>query len=166
MKRLMYGGLLLMMMLFLQCGEPFEFELLKPEEQEHVKKSLEPLNTKLTFAQFTQEVECQSCEMARTLMAEVSHLSPQVDMNVYDFKKDEKVASKYGVDKIPATVLLKNGQDTNIRIFGVPSGYEFMPFLETLLMVSENKTELEQSTIDALLKIDEDVHLQVLVTPT
>jgi len=55
--------------------------------------------------------------------------------------KDDAV--KYGVDKIPATVLLdENGKDYGIKFFGIPSGYEFASLLEDIKLLGTGKERL------------------------
>ncbi len=56
--------------------------------------------------------------------------------------------------------------DYGIRMFGIPSGYEFGTFLETLRAVSRGQTDLRPDTTEALARLTVPVHIQVYVTPT
>ena len=71
------------------------------------------------------------------------------------------------MDKYPA-ILIDNANDIkgNVRYYGIPSGYEFVSFIEDIFMRSLGKTNLAPNTKDEIKKIDKPVHIQVYVTPT
>ena len=141
------------------------------------KKFDEELKEKVTLLLFTQEPrrlivpdhlkgqECLFCKETRELVTEVSSLSDKIEMVVYDFTADKERADEYQVDKIPAIIPLGK-EDYGIRFFGIPSGYEYGSLIEAILDVSKGQTSLSQITKDAVKKIDQDVHIQVFVTPT
>ncbi|RMH71249.1 MAG: hypothetical protein D6675_07125 [Gemmatimonadetes bacterium] len=166
MKSITYLMLIPVFVLLVACSKPFEFKLLNEQQQERVKNELQELNTKITLVQFTQEFECESCETARTLMTEIAHLVPNIRLEVYDLQKDAAIAQKYGVDKIPATVILRERKDTNVRIYGVPGGYEFPAFLESLQMIGGELPALSSQTKASLQQVEAPVVLEVMVTPT
>ena len=121
--------------------------------------------TELIF--FTQEIECRFCADTRQLLTEIASFSDKVDLVVYDFVKDKQIAEKYGVDKIPATVIkTKNGTDKGIKFYGIPGGYEFGTFLESVKLVSTGEHGFSDDLIAKIKEIKEPVHLQVIVTPT
>ncbi|MGD8806786.1 MAG: thioredoxin family protein, partial [Chloroflexota bacterium] len=75
----------------------------------------------------------------------------------------------YNVDKIPATIVMRGGQqpkDYGIRYYGIPSGYEFSSLIEDIKLVAAGESGLSSQTKDWAAKIEEPVHLQVFVTPT
>lgn len=109
--------------------------------------------------------ECQYCRETREMMEEVSGLSDRIQLTVYDFVADSEAAASEGVDKIPATVL-KGKAKGGVRLFGVPSGYEFTTLVEDIIDVSKGSTKLSPETRDALAKHKDDIHIQVFVTPT
>jgi glutaredoxin-like protein len=153
-------------------------EILNKEVAEATKKSFdEKMEEKVTLLFFTQEPsrlvvpdhlkgqECLYCKETREMLNEVSRLSDKIELNVYDFLADKEKAEEYGVDKIPAIVILGK-EDYGIRFFGIPSGYEYMSLIESIIDVSKGKTGLSQKTKDALKDIDKDIHIQIFVTPT
>jgi alkyl hydroperoxide reductase subunit AhpF len=100
---------------------------------------------------------------------ELAELSDKITLEVYDFVDDKEIAEQYNIDKIPATVVMKGGdqaKDYNIRYFGIPSGYEFSSLIEDILMVSAEDSGLSDTTKEYLASLSEPVHLQVFVTPT
>jgi glutaredoxin-like protein len=114
---------------------------------------------------FTQEMECRFCKETHGLLEELSALSDKIKLEVYDFVKDKVEAEKYGVDKIPATVVMDES-DHGIKIYGIPSGYEFGSLIEALRLVSSGDVMLSPETKEFLDRLEKDVHLQVFVTPT
>ncbi|NLV73594.1 MAG: glutaredoxin [Chloroflexi bacterium] len=118
---------------------------------------------KLVF--FTQTIACQFCKETEAVLNEVANLSDKVTVEVRDFVIDKDLAKSYGVDKIPATVVL-GAKDHGVRFYGISSGYEFTSLVEAIVGVSNIKSPLAPETLAALAKIDKPVHIQVFVTPT
>ncbi|RMG27296.1 MAG: glutaredoxin, partial [Methanobacteriota archaeon] len=81
------------------------------------------------------------------------------------FVNDKEVAEKYGIDKIPATIIMGD-KDYGIRFYGIPSGYEFSTLLEDIIMVSHRDSGLSPKTREKIAAIDTPLHFQVFVTPT
>jgi len=110
-------------------------------------------------------MECQHCEMTRTMLEEVSGLSDKVIFEVHDFVAEADLAKKYRVDKIPATVLLGD-KDYGIHFYGVPAGYEFNVLIEDIMDVGKRDPGLSKELMAELAKVDKPVHMQVLISPT
>ena len=53
-----------------------------------------------------------------------------------------------------------------MRLFGLPSGYEFATLLEDMIDVGGVRNDLSDDTRAILDGLARDVHLQVFVTPT
>jgi len=132
-----------------------------------LKKQLSILTKNVKIIFFTQELECQYCKETRAILSELVEVSDKLSLEVKNFITDKSEAEKYGVDKIPATVLLdENGKDYGIKFYGIPSGYEFASLLEDIKMLGTGSTGLPAEIENAIKKIDSDVHMQVFVTPT
>ncbi len=110
-------------------------------------------------------LECHTCQDTRQLLEEVVSLSPKLHLQTYDFLADEAERKKYAVEEIPA-VVLDGAAGGRLRFFGIPSGYEFSTLIDALVAVSQNAPGLTKETMDALAKVNQDVHLQVFSTPT
>ena len=134
-------------------------------DKEQVLKALEALKDPVRIVNFTQKFECQYCHETRALLEEFAGLSDKLSLEVYNLTVDEDKAKEFGVDKIPATLLVKEGYG-GIRWFGVPLGYEFVTLLEDTIAVSQGESGLAPETKAALAALDKDVHIQVFVTPT
>ena len=129
---------------------------------EHLEKTMvDPV--KLVF--FGQTIACQFCKETQQILEEVAGLSEKVTLEVYNFVTDKEVADSYGIDKIPATIVMSE-VDYGIRFFGIPSGYEFNSLIEDIVDVSRGVTSLSAETLEAVAAIEDDVHIQVFITPT
>jgi len=131
-----------------------------------ISKQLSVLNKEVKLVMFIQELECMYCRETRTLLEELVETSDKLKLEVYNFVIDKDKAELYGVDKIPAIVMLEGDKDFGIRYYGIPSGYEFASLLEDIKMVGTGEVDLSEDIIERVKLIDKDVHLQVYVTPT
>ncbi len=143
--------------------------LLKEEDRQHLINEFQALERPVKLIVFTQEMECQYCKETRMIAEELSDLSDKISLAVYDFMEDKEIAEQYNIDKIPATVVMRGGDDPkdyNIRYFGIPSGYEFSSLIEDIMMISGGESGLSETTKEYVAALSEPVHLQVFVTPT
>ncbi len=130
--------------------------------KEHFQHSMvKPV--KLLF--FTQTIACQFCKETGEILNEVASLSDKITVETFNFVTDKPVAEQYGIDKIPATVVLSD-VDHGVRFYGIPSGYEFTSLVEDIVDVSRGEATLAPESLAILAKITEPIHLQVFVTPT
>lgn len=128
---------------------------------------LSRLTERVNLLYFTQEMECGICKDTHEFLNEFTALSDKIGLTSFDFVKDKDKAAHYKVDKIPAIVLLdKNDNDTGIRFFGLPGGYEINSFIQSIFEVSGLREPLPPKAAEALKKIDRDVHIQVFISLT
>lgn len=130
-----------------------------------LKDSFKQLKKKVTLKYFTQATECQFCLQTRELLQELAKISDKIELEVFDFIKNKSDVDKYGIDKIPATVVMSD-VDRGIRFYGIPAGYEFGTLVEAIKMVSSGKLDLSKESKEYLDGLKKDIHLQVFVTPT
>ncbi len=140
-------------------------ELITEKNRELLLEEFRDLTGHVQMVMFTQELECQYCSQTRQLLAELASLSDKLDLAVFDFVQDREEAARYGVDKIPATVLMGAG-DVGIKYYGVPGGYELAALVATIKDLSSGSAGLGDELSEILRTLDKDVHIQVFVTPT
>ena len=109
--------------------------------------------------------ECKSCGPTQQLLEEVSDLSPKIHLELVDYYGDEEGARARGVQKIPAIIIGSDGPE-NVRFYGLPAGHEFAVLLDTIIASSSNRSSLQLETRRRLKNLQDDVHIQVFVTPT
>lgn len=153
-------------------------ELLNQAIKEATKRKLDmELVNPVRLILFTQEPrrlilpdsirgqECPYCQETRQLVEEVGALSDKIQLEIHDFLAEKDLAQKLGIDKIPA-ILIYGQKEYGVRFFGFPAGYEYGSLLKAIIQASQGKTDLKESTREALNKINQHVHIQVFVTPT
>jgi alkyl hydroperoxide reductase subunit AhpF len=96
----------------------------------------------------------------------VASLNEHISVVEKNFVLDKDDTAKYGVDKSPAIVVLADGADTRMRMFGAPTGYEFVSLIEAVLLAGTGNLELEPETVALLEGVTTPMHLQVFSTPT
>ena len=143
--------------------------LISERDQETLRAEFQKLQAPVRLVMFTLEMECQYCRETRQIVEELAALSDKIRAEVYDFAADQEPRETYGIDKIPAIAILRDGdkpQDYGIRYYGIPSGYEFGSLVDDILMVSSGESGLSSETKQALAGLRGPIHIQVFVTPT
>jgi glutaredoxin-like protein len=140
-------------------------EVLAQKDRDRIADQLSDLTGQVKMVMFTQQLECQYCAQTRGLLEELAAMSEQLSLTVFDFVQDREEVERYGIDKIPATVLMAE-QDVGIRYYGVPAGYELTTLVETIQELSRGATGLAEEVTKKLEELSQDVHIQVFVTPT
>ncbi len=138
---------------------------LSPQTKQDLEKAFDVLTRTVTLKYFTQEMECRFCKETRELLEELTGVSAKLKLEVYDFMRDKEQAQTHGIARIPGLAVLDE-KDYGIRFYGIPSGYEFASLIEAIKLVSTGQLLLSPETKAFLDKLDQDVHLQVFVTPT
>lgn len=150
--------------------------IISDRDREYIKNLFaQKLSKNVKIVMFTQREsplvvpgeECLYCKETRQILEELASLSPKIELEVHDFYGEKELADKHGVDKIPATLLIPEGEETaRVRFFGIPSGYEFGSLVEDIIDISQGTTSLSPQTKEKLAQLTGDIHIQVFVTPT
>ncbi|MCS7138632.1 MAG: thioredoxin family protein [Crenarchaeota archaeon] len=141
--------------------------LLDDESKKRVKEILSrDFRNPVDIMVFTEEEGCRFCKETLQIAREVSSLNPDIMVKHYPYGSSSWEAEKYGIKIFPATIIASPEKDYGIRFFGIPSGYEFETYLKDILMVSNGKTMLRDSTKDFIKSIREPLNIKVFVTPT
>ncbi|MFB3896551.1 MAG: thioredoxin family protein [bacterium] len=139
--------------------------LLEGQVLEQVKQVFQKLTNPVTLIMFSQEIECLFCKETRELIQDISAQSDKLKVEIYDFQKDPEKVKQYHIDKIPAIAVVGD-KDYGIRFYGVPAGYEFTSFIDTILMVSTRDSGLMPETRLKLRSIAHPINIQVFATLT
>ena len=147
--------------------------MISSQDQHTLLKLFEGLESDVTITSFTQRdsllvvagQECDYCKETRALLEEVTSLSEKLHLETKDVVRDKPEADSLGVTRIPAFVLQGRAKGS-VRYFGIPAGYEFSTLIEDIIDVSRGKTNLSDTTREALATVKQNLHIQVFVTPT
>jgi len=126
---------------------------------------LTALTSPISLLFFTQKNACPVCIQQQKLLEELVSLSDKLKLEIYDFVLHGDEARNYKIDMIPATAVIGK-RDYGIRFYGLTAGYEFTSLLETIIMVSTGESGLEPQLEVLVSNINEQVHIQVMVTLT
>ena len=150
--------------------------LLSPEDQAQLQEIFQQeLVNDVHILLFTQretriaipgfEQLAQRCAEANQIMQEVSALSDKIHLEVFDYRMDAEKLKEHGVERVPTAVIGSSGTSP-ARFIGVPAGYEFSTLIKDIVDLSTNTIDLSDDTQTTLKELQEDVHIQVFVTPT
>jgi alkyl hydroperoxide reductase subunit AhpF len=141
--------------------------LLSPQDAAVLTQHLSVITKPVTLLLFTQTFGgSESGQITRQVVNEVAALNDQVAVVEKNFVLDTEERARYGVDQSPAIVVLSDGQDTRIRFYGAPTGYEFVALVEAIVLAGTGNVGLEPQTLTWLAGVKEPLNIQVFSTPT
>ncbi len=149
--------------------------IISPQDRQTLEERFrKELKRKITLKLFTSQLagqlfvpgrECATCPQTQQILEELTSLSPMLELEMVDFYSQGQAAREIGVERIPAIVVTR-GEDASVKYYGMPSGYEFVTIIESAIELSKPRTSLSTDTRKKLQLVDQDVHIQVFVTPT
>jgi alkyl hydroperoxide reductase subunit AhpF len=148
--------------------------LLSEQDRETIRRMFEGLVDPVRLVLFTLPTsglfipgrpQCETCDDAQHVLEEVAELSDKLSLEAHHLEREADEARRYGVERAPSLLVL-GPDDGRVRYVGAPFGHEFALLLQDIQFISKGETKLSQETRDALSNIDDDIHLQVFVTPT
>ena len=109
--------------------------------------------------------ECPYCPQTELLMEELAGLTPKIALETVDFYGQPDIARAQGVTRIPAIVLSAD-ETARVKFYGAPLGYEMATIVEDIKTISRGVSPLSMDSRKKLRQLNQDVHIQVFVTPT
>lgn len=131
-----------------------------------LKAELSKLKSPVRLAVFSQALADPHSEQVKRLVEELAALDPKLSAFSYNFVLDKEKAESLGIRRIPAIAVMGAEKDYGIRLYGVPSGYEFGTLVDAIFDVSQGASMLSAETKQALAALERNVHVQVFSTPT
>ena len=141
--------------------------LLSAQDRATVQKHLEKLAHQVTLLFFTQTIAApETVHIARQVIGELPELNDKITIEEVNLVLDRERAAQFGVEHVPAIVLLRDGADTRMRFLGAPAGYEFMSLVEAVTLAGTGDSGLEESSKALLRDVNSPLDIKVFVTPT
>lgn len=140
--------------------------LIADDVVEKLKTEFAALVEPVRLLVFSQALADPESEQVRRLVEELAALDPRVTAETYNYVLDRERAEALDIRRIPAIAVLGKDKDYGIRMYGLPSGYEFGALVDAILDVSSGASGLSTETREALAEITHPVHIQVFSTPT
>jgi alkyl hydroperoxide reductase subunit AhpF len=141
--------------------------LLSAQDEATLKQHLSGITRRVDLLLFTQTIGgSESGAVTKQILGELAALNDKIAVVEKNFVLDSEDKTKYKVDKAPAIVILSDGVDTRMRLYGAPTGYEFVGLVEAIIVAGTGKIELEPETMQWIQAVDKPTHIQVFSTPT
>jgi glutaredoxin-like protein len=142
--------------------------LLSEQDRQTVRQHLAGITTPVTFLFFTQTFgEPETALATKQILQELVSLNEHLSLEEANFVLDKDRAAEYGVDHIPAVVLLRRGEDTRMRFIGAPAGYEFMSLVEAAVLAGSEESGLTTQSKTLIAEhVTTPLEIRVFVTPT
>lgn len=151
--------------------------LLSPTDQQRLRESFGEMKNGVRLLFFTQTLDCETCLQTRQILDELPALSDKIAIDEVNFVLEPEKAKQYGIDRVPALVLLHEAtdgaagapgvvKDSRIRFVGTPSGYEFISLVQAVLLVGGRPSNLTAENRQKLAAVDQPLTMQVFTTPT
>ena len=141
--------------------------LLSAQDEATLKQHLSVITTPVQLLLFTQAIGgSESGTVTKQILGELAALNGKITVVDKSFVLDTEDKAKYKVDKVPAIVILSDGIDTRMRLYGAPTGYEFVGLVEAIIVAGTGKIELEPETMKWIQAVNKPTHIQVFSTPT
>jgi len=142
--------------------------LLSERDRQTVQTHLAGLTHDVTLLFFTQTIGAPDTALiARQVVDEVAELSERVSVEEVNLILDREKSAQFGIDRIPAIVLLRDGTDTRMRFLGAPAGYEFSSLIESIILAGTDDSGLSEDSKRLIAeKATAPMDIKVFVTPT
>ena len=140
--------------------------LMTEEVASQLKDEFAQLVNPVRLAVFSQALADPESEQVRRLVEELAAIDSRLSVEALNFVLDKERVEALGIARIPAIAVMGAEKDYGIRLYGLPSGYEFGTLVETILDVSRGDSGLSDPTRTALKELARPVHVQVFSTPT
>jgi hypothetical protein len=138
--------------------------MLSEKDKSFVRKTLAGMKDEVRLVLFSRDGgPCKYCDETEGLLSDIAGADSRVKVEILSLKKDAARAKELGIDKVPGIALLGK-KDYNLRYFGLPSGYDFIPFVETIRAVGDDNPGVTPESAARLAKLTKPVQLSVFVT--
>lgn len=141
--------------------------LLTPQDEAMLGQHLSAITRPVQLVLFTQTFGgSESGLVAKQILDEIAGLNDKITVVEKNFVLDTEDKAKYKIDKAPAIVVLSDDVDTRMRMYGAPTGYEFVGLVEAIIVAGTGNIGLEPETMGWVQAVTTPTHIQVFSTPT
>jgi glutaredoxin-like protein len=142
--------------------------LLSDRDRQLVRERLSVIQTPVRVLFFTQTIGApEGALVTKQVLDELRDLNDSIAVEEVNFVLDRDRAAQYGIEHIPALVLLAGDTDTRIRFVGAPAGYEFVSLLDAVVLAGTSDSGLTPESRALIAQhVTAPTDIQVFVTPT
>jgi alkyl hydroperoxide reductase subunit AhpF len=141
--------------------------LLSPTDQQTLRDAFAGLKHPVTLLFFTQTLNCETCDEAKRILAELTEISNRISVEEVNLILEKERAATFGIDRTPAIAVLRDQEDTRMRFLGSPSGYDFMSLVDAVLLAGDaSEQALKDTSLELVGAVTDKTTIEVFVTPT
>jgi glutaredoxin-like protein len=142
--------------------------LLSEQDRATVRSRLAVLQRRVTVLFFSQTIGApETVEITRRVLNEVVPLNEHLALEEVSLVLERDRAARFGIEHVPAIVLLRDGDDTRIRFLGAPAGYEFVSLIDALVLAGTDDSGLSANARALVTEyVKAPLDIWVFVTPT
>jgi alkyl hydroperoxide reductase subunit AhpF len=140
--------------------------LITDEVVAQLQQEFQKLKDPVRLAVFSQALADPESEQVLRLVEELAAIEPKLTALSHNFVLDTAEVAELKIQRTPAIAIMGATKDYGIRMYGLPTGYEFGAMVDAILDVSSGDSGLSAPTREALALLARPVHLQVFSTPT
>jgi thioredoxin reductase (NADPH) len=132
-----------------------------------LKDRLAAIDGRVSIVLFTQTFGgSPSGPVALQVLQEIAPLNERIEIVEKNVILDAEDRERYGVEREPTIVILRNGEDTRMRFLGAPTGYEFVALVEAIMLAGTGESSLRPSSQTLLATVNTPLDIKVFSTPT
>jgi alkyl hydroperoxide reductase subunit AhpF len=140
--------------------------LITEEVVGQLKQEFARLKNPVRLAVFSQALADPDSEQVKRLVEELAAVDARITAESYNFVLDREKVDALAIRRTPAIAIMGAEKDYGIRMYGLPSGYEFGSLVDAIVDVSGGESGLGEDTKKALAEVTKPIHIQVFSTPT
>ncbi|HLI45992.1 MAG TPA: thioredoxin family protein [Geobacterales bacterium] len=134
------------------------------EIADYIRNNLANMRDEVKLVAFLDHPQrCHYCADLKVILDLIEANSSKVKVEYHMIEEELQKTKEYEVEYAPTVILEKEGR-RNIRYVGIPGGYEFTVFIETIRNLSNSQTKLSNSTKEKLASINKPVNIKILIT--
>ena len=141
--------------------------LLSEQDRQAARTRLSGLTHPVTILFFTQTIGApEGVLVTKQILDDIVSLGDLIAVEEVSLILDKDRATEYGIDRVPAIVLLRSGEDTRIRFIGAPGGYEFASLVEAVILAGTSDSGLSAESRALIAEqVLGPIDIKVFVTP-
>lgn len=123
-----------------------------------------PLEKLLSHEHEEREDLCRFCDFTRKFLKELEEIS-MGKITVKEFEVDSEKGREFKVERVP-TLFIDPENGYKIKYVGSPIGEETWAFIDTIILVSKEKSSLSNITKEMIKNMDKKANIKVFITPS
>ena len=142
--------------------------LLTEPDRHTVRSRLTAITHRVGILFFSQTIgPPEGALAARQILDEIVSLDDRITVEDVNLILDKARTAQYGIDRTPAIVLLRDGEDTRMRFLGAPAGYEFASLVEAVVLAGTGESGLSPESRQLIAtRATVPIDIKVFVTPS